>query len=202
MMRRPSGADFAPGAYVFPGGSMHPEDAELGDADRSAAVREVFEEVGILLARRLDGRFARDRECERLRERLAAGSGWVAALRGLELAPALDRLVFLARWITPEMVSRRFDTRFYLARRPPGQTVHPQPGEVADWLWVSPAAALAPDGPVLVHATRRILQSVADEPDPARLISRLRRRRETPAVMPRVVPRPDGGFDILDDARP
>jgi 8-oxo-dGTP pyrophosphatase MutT (NUDIX family) len=200
MMRRPSGADFAPGAYVFPGGSVHPEDAELGDVDRAAAVREVFEEVGILLARRAGRRFARDRECVLLRERLAAGAGWVAALRELELAPAFDRLVFLARWITPEVVSRRFDTRFYLARRPPGQTVVPQPGEVAEWLWVSPGAALAPDGPTLVHATRRILQSVAGEPDPARLISRLRRRRETPPVTPRVVPRPDGGFDVVDDA--
>jgi 8-oxo-dGTP pyrophosphatase MutT (NUDIX family) len=202
MMRRPSGADFAPGAYVFPGGSVHAEDAELGDADRVAAVREVFEEVGILLARRAGGRFARDRDCVRLRDRLTGGAGWVAALRELELTPALDRLVFLARWITPEMVSRRFDTRFYLARRPPGQTVHPEPGEVADWRWVSPAAALEPGGPTLVHATRRILESVAGEPDPARLISRLRRRRETAPVTPRVVPRPDGGFDVLDDGGP
>jgi 8-oxo-dGTP pyrophosphatase MutT (NUDIX family) len=199
MMRRPGGADFAPGAYVFPGGSVHPEDAELGDVDRAAAVRELFEEMGLLLARRRDRRFARDRECDRLRERLAAGDSWIAALRSLELAPALDRLAFLARWITPEAVSRRFDTRFYVARRPPGQTVHPQPGEVADWLWVSPAEALAPGGPTLVHATRRILESVADEPDAARLIARLRRRPETPPVTPRVVRLPDGGFEIVED---
>jgi 8-oxo-dGTP pyrophosphatase MutT (NUDIX family) len=202
MMRRPSGAEFAPGAYVFPGGSVHAGDAELGDADRAAAVREVFEEVGILLARRAGGRSARDHECVRLRERLAAGAGWAAALRELELTPALDRLVFLARWITPEVISRRFDTRFYMARRPHGQTVHPEPGEVAEWLWVTPAAALAPDGPTLVHATRRILQSVAGEPDAPRLIARLRRRRETAPVTPRVVPRPDGGFDVVDDAGP
>jgi 8-oxo-dGTP pyrophosphatase MutT (NUDIX family) len=199
MMRRPGGADFAPGAYVFPGGSVHPEDdGPLGDADRAAGARELFEEVGILLARRPDGRFARDRECRLLRDRLAGGGGWVPALRELGLAPALDRLVFLARWITPEAVSRRFDTRFYLARRPPGQTVHPQPGEVADWLWTSPAAALAPDGPTLVHATRRVLQSVVGEPDAVRLMARLRRRRETPPVTPRVVRRPDGGFEVVD----
>jgi 8-oxo-dGTP pyrophosphatase MutT (NUDIX family) len=164
-----------------------------------AAVRELFEEVGLLLARRRDRRFARDRECGRLRERLEAGVPWPAALRSLELTPALDRLVFLARWITPEVVARRFDTRFYVARRPPGQTVHPQPGEVADWLWTSPAEALAPGGPTLVHATRRILESVAGEPDAVRLIARLRRRAETPAVMPRVVRRPDGGFEIVED---
>lgn len=200
MMRRPGGADFAPGAYVFPGGSVHEEDARLGDVDRAAAVRELFEEMGVLLARRPDRRFARDRECRLLRERLAAGAGWTDALVSLGLAPALDRLVFLARWITPEAVARRFDTRFYVARRPPGQTVHPQPGEVAEWLWIAPADALAPGGPTLVHATRRILESVAGEPDAARLIARLRRRPETPPVMPRVVRRPDGGFEILEDA--
>jgi 8-oxo-dGTP pyrophosphatase MutT (NUDIX family) len=199
MMRRPGGADFAPGAYVFPGGSVHQEDAELGDPDRAAAVRELFEEVGLLLARRRDRRFARDRECTLLRERLSAGAGWVEALRSLELTPALDRLAFLARWITPEAVPRRFDTRFYVARRPSGQTVHPQPGEVTDWLWTSPAGALAPDGPTLVHATRRILESVAGEPDAARLIARLRRRPETPPVTPRVQRLPDGGFQIVEE---
>jgi len=199
MMRRPGGADFAPGAYVFPGGSVHPEDVELADVDRSAAVRELFEEVGLLLARRHDRRFARDRECEKLRELLSAGSTWPAALRSLELTPALDRLVFLARWITPEAVSRRFDTRFYVARRPPGQTVRAQPGEVTDWLWTSPAEALAPGGPTLVHATRRILESVAGEADVGRLIARLRRRAETPPVTPRVARRPDGGFEIHED---
>jgi len=202
MMRRPGGADFAPGAYVFPGGSVHPEDAELGDVSRAAAVRELFEEVGLLLARRRDRRFARDRECERVRGLLAEGVSFGAALRSLELTPALDRLAFLARWITPEAVSRRFDTRFFVARRPPGQTVHPQPGEVADWLWITPAAALAPGGPTLVHATRRILESVAGEADAARLIARLRRRAETPPVMPRVVRKPDGGFSIVEDAAP
>jgi 8-oxo-dGTP pyrophosphatase MutT (NUDIX family) len=184
---------------VFPGGSVHAEDSRLGDVDRAAAIRELFEEMGVLLARRAEGRFARDRECGRLRDRLAAGVAFADALDELELTPALDRLVFLARWITPEVISRRFDTRFYLARRPPGQTVHPQPGEVADWLWIAPEEALAEGGPTLVHATRRILQSVAGEADPARLIARLRRRAETPPVTPRVVPRPDGGFEILED---
>lgn len=198
MMRRPGGAEFAPGAYVFPGGSVHAEDAAFPDPNRAAALRELFEEVGILLARRADGRFARDRECGRLRELLAAGRGWPAAMAELRLTPADDRLTFLARWITPEILARRFDTRFYLARRPAGQTVHPQAGEVDDWLWVSPEAALAPDGPALVHATRRILESVAREPEVGRLIARLRRRRESAPIMPRVTRRSDGGFEVID----
>ncbi len=200
MMRRPRGADFAPGAYVFPGGAVHPEDGELGEEPRVAALRELFEEVGILLARRPDGRSARDRDGERLRERLEAGAGFGGALRDLGLTPALGRLVFLARWITPAALRRRFDTWFYVARLPPGQTVRPLPGEVAEWLWISPAAALAEGGPTLVHATRRVLESVAGEADAARLIARLRRRRETPPVLPWVVLRPDGGFDVVDDA--
>lgn len=178
---------------------MHAEDAELGDETRSAAVRELFEEVGILLARRSDRRFARDLECRRLRERLIAGADWIDALRGLELTPATDRLVFLARWITPEAVARRFDTRFYLARRPPGQTVHSQPGEVESWTWTTAAGALAVDGLPLVHATRRILESVAGERDVSRLMTRLRRRPETLPVMPRVLRRPDVSFEVFED---
>ena len=58
LMQRPGGADFAPGAYVFPGGTVHADDMGWGDEIRMAAVREVFEEVGILLARR-GRRFAR-----------------------------------------------------------------------------------------------------------------------------------------------
>jgi recombination protein RecT len=199
MMRRPGDAGFAPGAYVFPGGSVHTEDAELGDVDRAAAMRELFEEVGLLLARRADGRFARDRDCRYLREAMARGAAWAAALREVGLIPALDRLAFLSRWITPEAVSRRFDTRFYVARRPWGQTVVPQPGEVDDWLWIAPAAALAADGPPMVHATRRVLESVTGEQDASRLIARLRRRRETTPVTPRVVRLPSGGFQVVDD---
>ena len=199
MMGRPGGASFAPGAYVFPGGSVHPEDAELGDRDRAAAMRELFEEVGILLARRPDRRFARDPECRLLRARLEAGAGWVESLRALSLEPALDRLVYLARWVTPEGVSRRFDTRFYLARRPYGQTVHPQPGEVTAWRWITPAEALAPDGPTMVHVTRRVLESLAGEADARRLIARLRRRPETPAVTPRLLRTPDGRVQVVDD---
>ena len=200
MMRRPHGAEFAPGAHVFPGGSLHAEDAAFEDADRAAAVRELFEEVGILLARRYDGSFARDRECELLRAALADEGPFPDALSACQLTPAFDRLTLLSRWITPEALRRRFDTRFYLSRRPAGQTVHPGPGEVEEVIWISPASALAAEGPTLVHATRRVLESVAGEPNPARLIARLRRRRREPPPVLSVVERlPDGsGFRVVD----
>src|SRR5207237_379969 len=84
---------------------------------------------------------ARDPDCGRLRELLASGRGWLEALAELRLSPALDRLVYLARWVTPESVPRRFDTCFYVARRPTGQTVRPQAGEVADGRRMPPPPA-------------------------------------------------------------
>jgi 8-oxo-dGTP pyrophosphatase MutT (NUDIX family) len=198
MLRRPGGADFAPSAYVFPGGSVHQADQHFADPSRAAAVRELFEEVGILLARRPDGRQAGEEDCARLRELLAGGLEWPAALEIAGMVPAVDRLVLLTRWVTPERLARRFDTRFFLARRPPRQQVHPQPGEVDDWLWLTPGQALAGQL-TLVHATRRILESVASEPDIKRLVSRLRRRRrEPPTVRPRIVELPGGGWQIVD----
>jgi 8-oxo-dGTP pyrophosphatase MutT (NUDIX family) len=198
MLRRPGGADFAPSAYVFPGGAVHEVDERFADPSRATAARELFEEVGILLARRADGRSAGDRDCARLREALAAGRDWPAALEITGLKLAFDRLVPLTRWITPERVTRRFDTRFFVTRRPPGQQVHPQPAEVEDWLWLTPHQALTGQL-TLVHATRRILESVSSEPDVRRLISRLRRRRREPrTIQPQIVELPDGGFQVVE----
>jgi 8-oxo-dGTP pyrophosphatase MutT (NUDIX family) len=198
MIRRPGGAEFAPSAHVFPGGSVHETDQHFPDPGRAAALRELFEEAGILLARRPNGRLARAEDCQTLRRLLAEGRDWAAALASAGLSLALDRLVFLSRWVTPERLVRRFDTRFFLAWRPIGQEVRPQAGEVEDWLWVSPTQALSGEL-TLVHATRRILETVASEPDAARLFARLRRRRrETPAVRPRLVELPGGGFQAVE----
>jgi recombination protein RecT len=198
MIRRPGGAEFAPSAHVFPGGSVHETDQHFPDPGRAAALRELFEEAGILLARRPNGRLARAEDCQTLRRLLAEGRDRAAALASAGLSLALDRLVFLSRWVTPERLVRRFDTRFFLAWRPIGQEVRPQAGEVEDWLWVSPTQALSGEL-TLVHATRRILETVASEPDAARLFARLRRRRrETPAVRPRLVELPGGGFQAVE----
>ena len=93
-MRRPGGADFAPGAYVFPGGTVHADDSAWPNEIQAAAVRELFEEVGILLARS-GRRFARDRECRAIRDRLAQGMQLSAALRDAGLEPALRRALLL-----------------------------------------------------------------------------------------------------------
>lgn len=197
LMHRPWGSDFAPGAYVFPGGTVSADDATWDDEIRAAAIREVFEEVGILLARR--GRaFARQSDCEIVRSRIEGGAPFATALRELDLEPAFDRLVMFARWVTPAQLRRRFDARFFLARLPSGQTVHPQEGEVADWMWITPERALADPEVTLVYATRAVLESVATGEDVTALLARARRLRKIPVVEPRIV-QTENGWEIVRD---
>jgi 8-oxo-dGTP pyrophosphatase MutT (NUDIX family) len=194
LMRRPRDADFAAGAYVFPGGVAHAEDAQWGDEIAVAAVRELFEEVGILLARGA-GRFARDRDSERIRTLVSGGKSFAEALRSIGLQPALDRLVLLTRWVTPALLSRRYDARFYLARLPAGQTVRPEPGEVSDWLWVTPERALRDPAITLVYATQKVLESVNGDEDATSVITRARRLKNVPVVEPRMT-RTESGWAI------
>lgn len=194
-MRRPGGADFAPGAYVFPGGVVHAEDAQWPDEIAAAAVRELFEEVGILLARD-SRRFARGRDCDRIRALVAGGSSFSDALRTWRLEPALDRLVLLTRWVTPALLSRRYDARFYLARLPAAQEVHSQADEVSDWLWIAPERALREPEITLVYATRKVLESVAGDDDVNSLFARARRLTSVPIVEPRMV-QTGSGWEIV-----
>ena len=185
MLRRPGGADFAPGANVFPGGSVHAEDRLLGDPLPGAAVRELFEELGILLARGSRG-FASEADAERIRLRLSHGVSFPTALKEAHLEAALDQLNYFARWVTPEQLRRRFDTRFYLARLPDGQEVHPQPGEVEAWAWVTPEQALNDPKFSMVFATRRVLEMVAVDATAEALLERHRGRRRVPITRPAI----------------
>ncbi|HEY1456667.1 MAG TPA: NUDIX hydrolase [Candidatus Dormibacteraeota bacterium] len=194
LVHRPGGADFAPGAYVFPGGTVHEGDGAGEDPIRTAAVRELFEEAGILLARR-GRRFAADADSAKVRSLLEGGASFGNALRELSLAPAFDRLVMFARWVTPAQMRRRFDARFFLARMPAGQTVRPQEGEVTDWMWISPSRALASSEVTLVYATRAVLESVAVD-DASKLFARVRRIREIPIIEPRIV-QTERGWEIV-----
>jgi 8-oxo-dGTP pyrophosphatase MutT (NUDIX family) len=194
-MRRPGGADFAPGAYVFPGGVVHEEDSKWGDEIAAAAVRELFEEVGILLAR-AGRRFARERDCDHIRELVAGGSSFSEALKSSGLEPALDRLVLLTRWVTPSLLRRRYDARFYIARLPASQSVRVQTDEVSDWLWITAERALTEESITLVYATRTVLESVAPDEDTNRLFARIRRLKSVPVVEPRMV-QTDSGWEIV-----
>jgi 8-oxo-dGTP pyrophosphatase MutT (NUDIX family) len=194
LVQRPGGADFAPGAYVFPGGTVHGDDMGWGDEIRMAAVRETFEEVGALLARR-GGLFAGKAECDAVRSIVEGGKTFGEALRELRLEPALDSLVLFARWVTPALLRRRYDARFFLARMPEDQVVRPQEGEVTDWLWITPQRALRSPEVTLVYATRAVLESVVSEVDAEKLFSRVGLLKDVPIVEPRMV-QTESGWEI------
>ena len=115
-----------------------------------AAVRETFEEAGILLARDRQGQFVRLDDAELqvrfTRHRRDVHSGARSLREVIEaegLRVALDALVPFAHWLTPPIDVRRFDTRFFLARMPPGQTPAHDDTETTHGVWVTPADALA-----------------------------------------------------------
>lgn len=151
--RRIPGMAFAPGMVVFPGGAVDEGDHVLADrgppgltARHVAAVRETFEECGVLLAAGpADGRVP-DRVVTHLpdlREDLLAGRiTWAGLLEatGTRLDPGL--LHPWARWVTPLVEPRRFDTTFFVAALPPGQNPGSVDGEGEDARWRDPAQAL------------------------------------------------------------
>ena len=150
---------FAGGALVYPGGSVDESDratrvcadgADDIDDDalalRAAAVREAFEECGVLLARRgaamIEGRQASEllQEWRPKLEAREAGIADLASAAGLTLA--LDRLHPFAHWITPEAEAKRFDTHFFVAKAPEDHALSHDGGEAVGSVWRTPAQAM------------------------------------------------------------
>ena len=151
MTRRSMTASFAPGAYVFPGGGVDALDAashqqalrratqsDLHLTQAIAAIRESFEELGVLFARHADGSMADSSDIAAL-ERQQPFIAQCAA-RGLTLAA--DEVFVLAHWITDRDLSRRFDVPFLVARMPQGQAPVADETEQFEPVWVRPADAL------------------------------------------------------------
>lgn len=151
MTRRSDHASFAPGAYVFPGGGIdaldaqshavaarRPTQSDLHLTQAIAAIRESFEELGILLARHADGRIADDQDIARL-SRHAPFAAQCAA-QGLTLAA--DTVYVLAHWTGARELSKRFAVPFLVARMPEGQTPVADEQEQFEPVWVSPQQAL------------------------------------------------------------
>ena len=165
MMVRHYEIDFNSGALVFPGGSVDKGDQEIiarpelysggegldGSAlsFRIAAIRETFEESGILLARPLgsdaliDAKRAGKIEAAHRAALCEAKTTFLKVLTENGLLLALDELVPYAHWITPEGMPKRFDTWFFLAAAPPEQVGAHDGKESTDSIWVSPREALA-----------------------------------------------------------
>ena len=154
MTRRSDQASFAPGAYVFPGGGIDALDADAAThaaADRRptqsdlhltqaiAAIRESFEELGVLLARHADGRMAGATDIAAIDRHQPLVAQCTA--RGLRLAA--DSVFMLAHWITDRDLPRRFDVPFLVARMPEGQEPVADETEQFEPVWVKPGDALA-----------------------------------------------------------
>ena len=183
MTRRSMNASFAPGAYVFPGGGIDAQDAAAhGQATRRptqsdthltqaiAAIRESFEELGVLLARRADGSPADASDVAAL-DRHAPFAAQCAA-RGLTLAAA--DVYVLAHWITDRDLPRRFDVPFLVARMPAGQTPVADDAEQFEPVWVRPADALARHEAgqfFIIFPTIRTLQRLQPYPDVAAVLA-------------------------------
>ncbi len=182
MLLRNLNSDFVGGAYVFPGGSVDPADRHLdleslcqgkSDAEASAvlgiesgglafwvaALRECFEEAGVLVARSSAGEGPDGRAPGRLldtsdpevaarftgyRDAVYTGSmGLLDVCRREDLVLAVDEVFYVSHWITPDLAPKRYDTRFFLTAAPPGQVARHDDGETVASEWVRPAAALA-----------------------------------------------------------
>ncbi|WP_027994310.1 MBL fold metallo-hydrolase [Simplicispira psychrophila] len=154
MTRRSGKASFAPGAYVFPGGGIDALDADPAThaaaarrpaqsdehlTQAIAAIRESYEELGVLLARHADGRVANEDDIAAL-DRHAPFAAQCQA-RGLTLAA--DGVFVLAHWTADRDLPKRFDVPFLVAQMPPGQTPVADEKEQFEPVWVRPADALA-----------------------------------------------------------
>lgn len=163
MVQRNHRIDFAGGALVFPGGKLDERDgaptlaARLGGRPALAeglvpfaiaAIRESFEECGVLLARPSSGGdlvgAARLAEIEaKWRAPLAKGEIGIAdVVEAEDLHLALDRLTHYSHWVTPDFMPKRFDTHFFLATAPADQLALHDGGEAVDSVWIRPQAAI------------------------------------------------------------
>lgn len=220
LLRRAERGDHASGAWVFPGGLLdardrdcHPycgglEDcgglddraasAQLGMAEGGldyhvAAIRECFEESGLLLARDARGRLVSldGPEGEAMlawRGPLHRGErtlGEFCETFGVVLAP--DLLVYHTRWVTPTVRAKRWDTRFFFAEAPSAQDSAHDEVELVEQLWLTPAEAIArSDSLKLLTPTRTTLETMAAFDSVADLMAHLRTPRTEALQIPRV----------------
>jgi len=222
MVRRSLKSDFVGGAYVFPGGALDPADGRAnaqaccqgrddvgaskilgldsgGLAYWVAALRECFEEAGVLLAYAGAGAgpllsLAEPSDAARFaRHRLdinAGRRGFFDICREEELSLAVDRVHFFAHWITPYGAPRRYDTRFFVAAAPSEQTPAHDAGETIAAMWIRPADALASHraGEIeLIFPTIRNLQAIGRFSRSEELLASAAAAVAGPTILPRVV---------------
>lgn len=198
MVRRHERSRMAPSAYVFPGGVVRDDDYSPDDdlpplhevlngrsdtpvrpdvavALYTCALRELFEEAGVLLVRRRSPAQAQEHALESLRTRLQAGGcSFADVLAELEAQPAHDALVPFSHWVTPQGAPVRFDTRFFVAAMPAGQEALHCAVETTEGVWLRPTELL--DGTsagryALVYATETHVRRIASFSQVAELLA-------------------------------
>ena len=215
MVVRHHQIDFASGALVFPGGKADEQDFDDAllphlhgaDADpdmraiQVSAIREAFEECGVLLARKggQDGLIsgADLAPLEHYRESLNSGAvSLLSFLQDEDLVLACDQLVHYSHWITPAMMPKRFDTHFYLAHAPDDQVALHDGYESVDSVWIEPAVAVsdAEQGKrTVIFPTLRNLDMLAESPSSVEAIDAAGARTIV-AVEPWTEQREDGNY--------
>lgn len=225
LLRRAEKGDHNSGAWVFPGGLVDSADRHchavcsgIDDAEASrqlgvesggldmfvAAVRECFEEAGVLFALGPDGHVvglqgARGAELSARRGALATGDCSLADLcQTHALRLGVDHLHYIAHWLTPVGRPKRFDTRFFVAVLPEGQASAHDAVETVEQVWLTPAQALAPENARrLMTPTRAVIEQLAVFADTRALLSWARAPRQVQRVLPRLATRGDGPCPIL-----
>lgn len=218
-MQRNLKSGFMAGMHLFPGGALDAADAAvemaalcvgLDDSTASsrlgiargglaywvAAIRESFEEAGVLLACNVHGEMTlldQPDEITRFRDRrVALNAGeqeFIALLRDENLCLAADNLVYFGHWITPAGAPRRYDTRFFVAAAPENQDVLHDNRELIDHIWVNPGQALDKyrSGEFKMRTpTVKTLEQFAGYSSAGRLVQAMREQRDIPAMLPRI----------------
>ncbi len=232
MLRRHARSGFAARAWVFPGGVVDPMDADLPAgcwsgidpealAERfdlssretfamyAAAVRETFEEAGVLLATDRDGgppdvpadalaamrRDLNDREVE---------ADWHGFLVRHGLVLDLGAMTYWLRWVTPIQEPKRYDTAFFLARLPAGAEPAHDEVETTETCWVDPSAL--EEGFEVIFPTWKTLQWMAGHPSVDALVDHAAGQAQVPPVQPHILVDDDGAYTGIllpdDDAYP
>ncbi len=225
LLRRVRNTGFVPGAYVFPGGRVddvdgHSDLVMLADglsaseaesrlrhsgthppaiAYYMAALREAFEETGILLGRSVNGTHAmgaaEDPSVRQLRDALLdGGTTFESVIAEMGARLELNRMEYLAHWVTPAVEPRRYDTRFFLAGVPAGIEAAIHPSEMTDAVWLTAEAALARnhEGTLpMVFPTIRTLQDLLGFATVSDALRELAQHR-IPTIEPRLVRTPTG----------
>ena len=177
MTRRSDTASFAPGAYVFPGGQIdaadeaakriaacRPTQSGIQLTQAITAIREGFEELGVLLARHADGSPVRMEDIAAMDRSTTSPVSFARQCEQRGLVLAADQVFSLAHWITDRDLPRRFDVPFLVARMPEGQVPTADETEQFEPCWVRPADALARHDAgsfFMIFPTVRTLQRLA-----------------------------------------